>query len=79
MTVVAHGIYTYSDSFAPFVYDIVAHLKRYDPVIFTYGLGVHEVYTRFPVYAPNARNVFGVSLARQVWVFYQSVGNLGCL
>ena len=61
MTVVAHGIYTYADSFAPFVYDIVAHLKRYDPVIFTYGLGVHEVYTRFPVYAPNALDAFGAS------------------
>ena len=54
MPVVAHGVYTYVDRFAPFVYDVVSHHQRYRPVIFSYGVGVHKVYRQYPVYAPNA-------------------------
>jgi colanic acid/amylovoran biosynthesis glycosyltransferase len=54
MPVVAHGIYTYAHKFPPFVYNQLYYLEQYKPVVFTYGIGVHEVYYQFPVYAPNA-------------------------
>jgi colanic acid/amylovoran biosynthesis glycosyltransferase len=53
---VAQGIYTYSHHFSPFVYDMVANLRKYDPIIFTHGIGVHENYRQWPVYAPNVVN-----------------------